>query len=360
MQHPLVTVVVTPRERFGVTQESLESLYDNTEEPFELIYVDGNSPPRIARYLSEQAEARGFRRIRTERYLTPNEARNLGTSQARTKYVAFVENDVIYTRGWLRNLVRCAEETEAAIVAPLICQGVPYHTQIHHAGGEYTPLDEIDDFLDDERSSGRREIAEKMYGHGEPLNAWDGRLHRHDTGFCEFHCVLVRRDIFDLVGPLDEAMLCTKEHIDFSMTVRRAGERVVFEPTSLVTYLFPNRHKPLEPSDWPFFLLRWSDSWEVKSLQHFRDKWQLRETAYFKDRYNNTGWRRVQGVIRPLVRRLPVIGRSDLLVRIAVRLIRPFEHLHNRLHVARHGREAGRTAATWTQQGAPVDSTSPA
>jgi hypothetical protein len=45
---PLVTIVVVPRERFDYTEESLASLYAQTPEPFELIYVD-NALPRGAR-----------------------------------------------------------------------------------------------------------------------------------------------------------------------------------------------------------------------------------------------------------------------------------------------------------------------
>ena len=44
-------MVVVPRERFSLTEVSLESLYQNTPEPFDLIYLDGHSPSRIRRYL---------------------------------------------------------------------------------------------------------------------------------------------------------------------------------------------------------------------------------------------------------------------------------------------------------------------
>ena len=41
------TVIVTQRERFGMTEELLDSLYDNTPG-VRVIYVDGNSPRRVA------------------------------------------------------------------------------------------------------------------------------------------------------------------------------------------------------------------------------------------------------------------------------------------------------------------------
>ncbi len=45
MQKDKVTIVVVPRERFSVTQRSLENVYAETDYPFTLVYVDGNSKP---------------------------------------------------------------------------------------------------------------------------------------------------------------------------------------------------------------------------------------------------------------------------------------------------------------------------
>ncbi|MGB3761496.1 MAG: glycosyltransferase family 2 protein, partial [Rivularia sp. (in: cyanobacteria)] len=37
MSEPQVTIIVSPRERFSYTRESLESIYENTQIPFKLI-----------------------------------------------------------------------------------------------------------------------------------------------------------------------------------------------------------------------------------------------------------------------------------------------------------------------------------
>ena len=108
---PRLTVVIVPRERFSCTQESLESLLENTSIPYNLVYVDGNSPPPICRYLRTQAQTHGFRLLRFDRFLSPNQARNIGLSQVKTPYVVFLDNDVIVSPGWLSSLVDCAEAT---------------------------------------------------------------------------------------------------------------------------------------------------------------------------------------------------------------------------------------------------------
>ena len=73
----------------------------------------------------KKAEEESFKVIRTARYISPNQARNLGLRYvldrtildcADSEYVVFVENDVIVKPGWLTQLVACAEETNAAVV----------------------------------------------------------------------------------------------------------------------------------------------------------------------------------------------------------------------------------------------------
>lgn len=53
-QKPKVALIVGPRERFSHTRQSLESIYNDTECPFDLVYVDVCTPPPIQRYLEEQ------------------------------------------------------------------------------------------------------------------------------------------------------------------------------------------------------------------------------------------------------------------------------------------------------------------
>ncbi|MEL6903163.1 MAG: glycosyltransferase, partial [Cyanobacteria bacterium J06606_4] len=149
---PIVTLVVVPRERFSCTAESLESLYEHTQVPFDLVYVDGNSPPHIQKYLEENSKDRGFKLIRTEYYLFPNKARNIGMAHVETPYFVFVDNDVVVSPGWLQALLTCAEETQADVVGPLMCQDEPVHEVVHFAGGEsHIWVDKL----------GRRRIREK-------------------------------------------------------------------------------------------------------------------------------------------------------------------------------------------------------
>lgn len=157
----------------------------------------------------------------------------------------------------------------------------------------------------------------------------------------EFHCALVRRSMFEKVGGLDEKMLSTKEHIDFCMTVREAGGSVWFEPASIITYVFPCRARPMSPEDWPFFALRWSNSYGTRSLDHFVRKWGLRtDPGYVRSKQGIYATRRLQGMLIPMMRRVPVLKRNDKLAKRVARMTMFPERLINAAYVAQQDRRA--------------------
>jgi GT2 family glycosyltransferase len=262
MSQPLTTIVVVPRERFSGTQRSLESVFEHTTPPFKLVYVDGGSPNHVGRFLETQARAQGFTLIRTPYYLSPNQARNIGLREVDTKYVVFIDNDVVVTPGWLDELVKCAEETGAWAVGPLYCIGEPEAGFIHVAGG----VAEI------REHDGRRFLHEEHRFTGRKVRDVRPTLRREPVGHAEFHCMLVKMAMFQRLGPFDEGLLSSREHVDFCLTVRQAGGEVYFEPESVVTHVPP---PPFAWSDVPYFLTRWSEAWNRASLDHIRKKWNL-------------------------------------------------------------------------------------
>jgi GT2 family glycosyltransferase len=257
-----VTLVVTQRERFAMTQGSLERLFDSTEEPFELVYVDAGSPAPIRDYLKEQSRRRGFRLIRHEGYLTPNEARNLGFQHVETKYVVFIDNDLLVEPGWLRKLIAAAEETDATIVGPVYLETHGGHTVIHMAGGEMWVTEEDGGRVFHERHRDvHRQAAEVSAG-------WK----REPIDFVEFHCMVVRAGFLRALGGLDEDMRSLHEHIDLCMEAHKGGEVVLLEPAVRVSYVMPD---DFDRADRRFWVWRWSENANAASLRRFEKKWDF-------------------------------------------------------------------------------------
>lgn len=101
MSNPKVTIIVVPRERFQFARESLESLFENTFVPFKLIYVDNNSPRKLRQNLEFQSLLRRFQVVRSETYLSPNQARNLGLQYVTTPmWSLLITMSFLHQAGW--------------------------------------------------------------------------------------------------------------------------------------------------------------------------------------------------------------------------------------------------------------------
>ena len=257
---PDVTVVVSLRERFSVARRSLDSLYADVSTPFDLIYVESSSPRSLKRYLSEQSRRRGFRLIEAPPYVTPNEARNLAIPQVATEFIAFVDNDCLFAPGWLAALLRCAKETGADIVTPIICYNDPEFSIIHFAGGD------AGFFLE----NGKRIFRERHRSIDRLLAEARPTLARGPSELAEFHCMLVRKDVFDRFGLLDEELRSIGEHTDICLKVREGGGIVMFEPDSVMSYVSAPR---IRLNELPYFLFRWSEELARDSENHFLRKW---------------------------------------------------------------------------------------
>ena len=255
-----VTIVVVPRERFSLTRLSLDSIYKNSDIPFELVYVDGASPPPIRDYLAAESKKRNFRLIRTEYPLSPNEARNLGIQAVQTPYLVFVDNDLVVLENWLGPLVASAEREQAWLVGPTYLSGRIGERIVHMAGGNLGFV-EVD---------GKRRFMDVHHRLEEPYDQVRDQLKPGPTEVIEFHCVLARRDVFDRIGLLDEQFMSMFEHADVSLLVREAKGLLYYEPRSVVNNIIP---PPFDPTDLPYFLLRWSDEWTRTSVSRLVSKY---------------------------------------------------------------------------------------
>jgi GT2 family glycosyltransferase len=259
---PDVTICVVPRERYSCAIDSLENIVRNSDGPYKLVYVDGNSPTAIATQLAQLCRAGGFTYLREDCFLTPNRARNIGLKVIDTAYVAFVDNDLFVQPGWLQPLVECARQTGAWAVGPVVLEGSENLSVIHMAGGD----------LVEERSGGYNRVKERHRYMYQTLASVRQELVREPVGSFEFHCVLVKTGLFGQRCFLDEGFLSHQEHLDLAREIRLAGGEVYFEPRSVVRY---DNARKFEDYDRAFFEQRWSEDWTRRSIEHNRKKWGL-------------------------------------------------------------------------------------
>ena len=257
-----VTVAVVPRERWSEARRSLDSVLRAVPAGTPLVYVDGGAPPHVADSLARRVRERGGTYLRRERYFVPNEARNRTVPLLSTRWVLWCDNDVAIAPGSVEALVRCGEETGAAVVGPVYLEGPIEAGVVHTAGGEASVVGE----------PGQRRLVERQRHARRPLAEVSPSLRREETGLAEFHGMLVSTDVLARVGPLDEGVMSFGEHPDFCLRVRAAGGSVWFEPAARLAYVAP---PPVHPADVAYFTMRWSEAWNRATAARLKDVYGL-------------------------------------------------------------------------------------
>lgn len=256
-----VSIVVAPRERFSSITSSLKSLFSTIPDSVPVIVVEGGTPDSIRNDMTALNGIRAFEHVHYDSMIIPNVARNIGAMRTTTKYVVFTDNDMQYEKGWLEALVGNAKRENADAVAPMICIGPPAASIIHHAGG----------MLAIENKNGVATLVEHHRLMNKPISSFSDEAAPIKNEVCEFHCCLIRRELFDKIGGLNEYLI-TREQMDFALCCKALNAKVTFERASVVTYM---ARTEFDPIDLPYHLFRWADALAVRSIDVFEDRWHI-------------------------------------------------------------------------------------
>lgn len=179
---PLVSIVVPAYQAEAYLEEALESALGQDYEHREVILVDDGSTDRTA----EIAQARGVRVLRQPNG-GPAAARNAGITQAHGDFLAILDSDDIWPSQRLsRQVAHLLEHPEDGLVMGL--------TEVFVTPGEPPPAH-------------------------YPRIALTGPYPGHPS------TMLVRREIFELVGPFDESLRLS-EDLDWLARAGDAGVRI--------------------------------------------------------------------------------------------------------------------------------------
>jgi GT2 family glycosyltransferase len=193
---PSVSVVVPTRDRAGYLEVTLDSLADQRlEEPYEVIGVDDGSRDETPAVI----ERAGVRSIRHDPPRGANAARNAGIRAAEADLVALVDDDVFAPPGWLAALMDGARRHPEAEVV-----GGPIRARFdgpapRGCGRERPPITTLDLGPEDTEA----EVV------------WSANM-------------LLRRSVFERVGPFDEALPTGGDEEEWLRRLRAAGGRVVY------------------------------------------------------------------------------------------------------------------------------------
>lgn len=215
---PLVSIIIPFRDKPALLDTCVSSVLTKTSYTrYEVLCIDnGSVEPETARLL-EALEKRD-KRVRVIKHDVPfnySTINNFAASQAKGEYFLFLNNDTEVIDGeWLEAMLEHAQRPEIGVVGAKLLYA---DDTIQHAGVVV----------------GMGGVA----GHGHlflPKNSpgYFGRAQLiQRLSSVTFACAMVRRDVFEKVGGLNETDLkIAFNDVDFCLRVREAGYHIVYTP----------------------------------------------------------------------------------------------------------------------------------
>jgi GT2 family glycosyltransferase/2-polyprenyl-3-methyl-5-hydroxy-6-metoxy-1,4-benzoquinol methylase/glycosyltransferase involved in cell wall biosynthesis len=204
---PLVSVVVVTYNNLELTRACLASLGEHSGyDPLEIIVVDNASADGTREFLKEWAAAGINRRI----VLNDDNrgfaaANNQGLAMAEGDYLVLLNNDTYVTPGWVRTLRNHLRRDQTIGLIGPVTNNIGNEAKIDL---EYSDMQEMI-----EASAG---YTLRNIGRTFPLRT------------AAFFCVMMRRGVYERVGPLDETFgIGFFEDDDYCRRIEQLGLRIV-------------------------------------------------------------------------------------------------------------------------------------
>lgn len=268
---PTVSIIIPTYNKAAMLLECVKSVRAHTAGSYEVIIVDDASRDETPRLLDRLDGLRALRNKRNSEFIVST---NRGARAARGKFLLFLNNDVIVTPGWLSHLVKTLESNPSvgAVGAKLL------------------------------RPNGRlQEVGSIVWSDGSA--AGYGRdddpvkpeyCYQREADFCSAACMLVRRDVFQEIGGLDERYLpAYYEDTDLCFAIRKMGLQVVINPSVLVYHFeYASRSaaqaRQLCDENRPKFVQKWKrellNQAAYPNYLEARDRAKGRSILFFDDR----------------------------------------------------------------------------
>lgn len=211
-EHGLISIILVTHNQVAYTQQCINSIRQFTDEPYELIVVDNASTDGTRGYLDcltnvtviANDDNRGF-----------PAAVNQGIRAARGNQILLLNNDCVVTTGWLGRLLRTLHsDPKIGLVGP--CSNCVSGEQ--EVPVSYEDLASLDGFA---LEWGKTHAGDQL-----------------DTDRLVGFCLLLRRELVDRIGLLDEQFgLGCFEDDDYCLRALQAGYRVVHVRDAFVHHI---------------------------------------------------------------------------------------------------------------------------
>ena len=235
-----VSIIIPTRDGKDVLERCIRSIETHTpDHRYDITIIDNGSVQQVTHdYLATC----GHRVIRVDEPFNFSRLNNIGAAQTDGQYILMLNNDTEVISGeWLEAMLEVAlAEGVGAVGAKLL-----YPNGLVQHGGIVLGIGGI-------AGHSHKYFDKRSNGYLDTL--WSIR----NYSACTAACLLVRRDVFEQVGGLDEQLAVAFNDVDFCLRVLHSGHRLAWTPYSVVIHHESlSRGFDMNPAEIEFMSKRW-------------------------------------------------------------------------------------------------------
>lgn len=216
---PLISIIVPTRDSVDLVRTCITSLFQRTDyKNFEVLLVDnGSTDPSALEYFRElQRDHSNFRVVTDNRPFNFSAINNGAVKEAKGELLVLLNNDTeVISSDWLSELASIALQPNVGVVGAKLY----YSNERLQHGGVILGL-------------GASKVAGHMHHNISRSNCgYYGRaVLTQQISAVTAACMMVRKDIYQAVGGLNEDLQVAFNDIDFCLRVGKAGYRNIWTP----------------------------------------------------------------------------------------------------------------------------------
>jgi O-antigen biosynthesis protein len=212
---PLVSIIIPTRDRVDLLSVCVHSILERTSySNYEIIIIDNGSTETGTLNFFNNLPGKNIQVFRDESAFNFSALNNYGAHVAQGEMICLMNNDIeILTPDWLKEMVSFAHRPEIGCVGARLW----YPSGLLQHGGVIIGIGGVAGHAHLNRLRGDRGYFNRAVLH-QSLSAVTAA------------CLLIRREVFEQVGGLDESLAVAFNDVDFCLRVREAGYRNVWTP----------------------------------------------------------------------------------------------------------------------------------
>ncbi len=199
-----ITVFIIAFNRLEKTKVCVESVLENTKDlDHELVLIDNGSTDKTSEYFQSIIHPKKTI-VRISKNINGVYAVNTAVNMFKSRYFVLIPNDVVVTKNWLSNLLKCMESNDSIGYVTPASSNISNLQQVDFSFKDYDDLQE----------------KAAIFNKSDPCK-WQERLRLINI------VTLLKRELIDSVGIFDFGFFHDFGEDDYSTRVRRSGYKMM-------------------------------------------------------------------------------------------------------------------------------------